>query len=568
MSPAWQLRDGDTAAAATLARELSLPAVVACWLVARGFSGVDEAHRYLEPGLSQLTPPTEMAGLQTALDRLMQAFEQDELIGVFGDYDVDGVSSAALVGDYLVRCGARVALRVARRDEGYGFHAAQGQELVGQGAKLLVLTDCGSHDREAVQELTAGGVDVIAIDHHRVNDASWPGLALVNPQRPDCGFPYKGLCAAGLAFYVMAALRRRLEASGREAIDPRENLDLVALATLADVAPLDGDNRVLVAHGLRRLAATERPGLRELLRLCDLTGKRPSAEDVGWRIGPRLNAPGRLGDAAVSLDCLWQREPTVAVQSAQRCDALNEERKELQRRILDEAREQAAAQADQAFLLVAAQGWHAGVIGIVAGRLAEEFQRPAAVVALEGARGRASARSVPGVDLFALLSRCGDQMVRFGGHAAAAGFTVETDRIEALAAALHEVAAPELAARATPRLQIDALLPLSQIDFDLVLRLERLGPHGEGNKSPCFAATGVRVEMAQIVGADHLRLALRDERAVRQAIGFGLAGSRPEVGELVDVAFVPQIDEYQGLRRLQLRLEAVLPAGAGLTAAS
>ncbi|PID38652.1 MAG: hypothetical protein CSB49_04505, partial [Proteobacteria bacterium] len=285
----WTLKPADDARATALARELSLPIAMMRVLVARGVDELETVKAYLEPRLGQLTNPAAMAALSQALDRLMEAFEAGQHIGVFGDYDVDGVSSAAMVGDYLKRCGANVTLRVARRDEGYGFHVSQAQELIDQGVQLLVLTDTGTHDVEAVGHAQQVGVDVIALDHHRVGELSWPGFALVNPHRPDCAFPYKGLCAAGLAFYVMAALRRRLEARGREAVDPRENLDLVALATLADVAPLDGDNRILVAHGLRGLERTERPGLRELLRLCDLKGRRPTAEDVGWRLGPRFS---------------------------------------------------------------------------------------------------------------------------------------------------------------------------------------------------------------------------------------------------------------------------------------
>jgi single-stranded-DNA-specific exonuclease len=553
----WTLRPADEARATALARELELPRPMARVLVARGFGQLEAAQGYLEPRLGQLTNPASMAALQKALDRLMEAFEAGQPIGVFGDYDVDGVSSSAMVGDYLRRCGAEVSLRVARRDEGYGFHVSQAQELIDRGVQLLVLTDTGTHDVEAVAHAQQAGVDVIALDHHRVGELDWPGFALVNPHRPDCAFPYKGLCAAGLAFYVMAALRRRLEAEGRAAVDPRENLDLVALATLADVAPLDGDNRILVAHGLRGLERTERPGLKELLRLCDLKGRRPTAMDVGWRLGPRLNAPGRLGDASVSLDCLAQRDERAAVESARRCDTLNEQRKDIQRKILDAARAQAEQQGDAPFLLVADEDWHPGVIGIVAGRLSEEFDRPAAVVALEGDTGRASARSVEGVDLFAVLSRCRELMVRYGGHAAAAGFTVERSQLEPLRGALAEAAAQALAERPAPSLMLDAELSLAEIDFGFCRQVARLGPHGEGNPTPLFVTRSARVESAQIVGADHLRLALRQDRAVRQAIGFGLAEAKPPIGSLVDVAYAAEIDHYQGVDRLRLRLVAL-----------
>ncbi|MCK5800926.1 MAG: single-stranded-DNA-specific exonuclease RecJ, partial [Deltaproteobacteria bacterium] len=458
------------------------------------------------------------------------------------------------------RCGADVIMRVARRDEGYGFHTGQAQELIDRGAKLLVLTDTGTHDVEAVAHAQTEGVDVIAIDHHRVNDLVWPGLALINPQRPDSLFPYKGLCAAGVAFYVLAVLRRRLEASGREAVDPRETLDLVALATLADVAPLDGDNRILVAHGLRVLAGTARPGLAELLRLCEIRDRQPTAEDVGWRLGPRLNAPGRLGDASVALDCLALRDASVAVERARHCDALNNERKEVQEEILEAARVQAKDQADAGFIVVAGEGWHPGVIGIVAGRLSDAYDRPAAVIALDGEMGRGSARSVLGVDVFAVLSGAKDLLVRFGGHTGAAGFSVERGKIDALRETLASASALLLATRPEKTLHVDAELTLDAIDMTLVKKLLLLGPHGEGNRAPIYAARGVRVERADIVGRDHLRLALRQGGTLQKAIGFGMGASRPEVGSAVDIAFAVEIDHYQGLERLQLRLVAIVAA--------
>ncbi|PID38533.1 MAG: hypothetical protein CSB49_05135 [Proteobacteria bacterium] len=251
------------------------------------------------------------------------------------------------------------------------------------------------------------------------------------------------------------------------------------------------------------------------------------------------------------------------MESARRCDALNEQRKEIQRRILEAARAQAEEQGDAPFLLVADEDWHPGVIGIVAGRLTEEFERPAAVVALEGEVGRASARSVEGVDLFAVLSRCSELFVRFGGHAAAAGFTVERKQLEALRLALAGAAERALADRPAPSLQLDAELSLATIDFGFVRQLARLGPHGEGNPTPLFLTRRARVESSQIVGANHLRLALRQDRAVRQAIGFGLAESRPEPGSRVDIAYVAEIDHYKGVERLRLRLVDIAPSRGG-----
>ncbi|MBK6849187.1 MAG: single-stranded-DNA-specific exonuclease RecJ [Proteobacteria bacterium] len=562
----WWLHPPAGEVALALAAALELPLSVAQVLCNRGFGELERARRFLEPRLAQLTPPTEMAGLQLGVDRLAHAVRRGELIGVFGDYDVDGVSAAAVLGDYLRACGATVRLRAARRDEGYGLHPAQARELVDAGARVLLLADCGTADRDAVEAATTAGADVVAIDHHRVLAGDWPGLALINPQRPDCGFAYKGLCSAGLAFYFTGALRRVLADERQQLPDPRAGLDLVALGTVADVAPLDGINRILVACGLARMAETTRPGLRELLRLADLEGRAVGAEDVAWRLGPRLNAPGRLGDAALALEALAERDVGRAVAAARRCDALNGERKALQERLLAEARAQLQAQGERSFHLVASEGWHPGVIGIVAGRLAGERRRPVAVVAIEGELGRGSVRSVPGLDLVEVLGASAGALLRFGGHAAAAGFSVERRQLPALAEALEQATAGRLAALEAPRLSVDAVVGLEIIDERLCAALARLAPFGMSNAEPVFAAAALEVLSARPVGTGHLALTLRQgEGRPQPAIAFGFNRPPPAVGERVDVAFVPELDTYRG-RGPRLRVQALVPAGEGIGA--
>ena len=557
MSAPWQLAAAEESVVTQLADSLQLHPALARVLVLRGVSTLEEGRRYLDPRLAHLTPPTGMAALDQATTRLLEARERDELVGVFGDYDVDGVTSAALVGDYLGGAGFRTEVRVARRDEGYGFGVCQAQEFAERGVRVLVVCDCGTSDLEAVGWLAANGLDVIVLDHHRVpEDQPWPGFALVNPQRSDDVFPFKGLCSGGLAFYAMAALRRKLVAKGYEAPDPRGTLDLVALATVADVAPMTADNRILVARGLETIGASKRPGLIELLRLAELEGKTPSATDVGWRLGPRLNAPGRLGDADVALQCLAQRDPALAVASARRCDALNTERKEIQARILEEAIAQAEAQPGRSFVLVAGDDWHPGVVGIVAGRLVERFARPAAVVAFAGESGRASARSVPGVDLFALLQRCAPLLQRFGGHSAAAGFSVARELLEGLREALEQHCAPLLAEHADPHLAIDAELALADVGFGLCDDIARIGPYGADNPEPVFVTRGLRVDWADVVGRDHLRLGVSAAGARATGIGFGMAAVRPAIGARVDLAFTPMIDVFRE-PRVRLRLVAL-----------
>jgi single-stranded-DNA-specific exonuclease len=561
----WRLRAVDEDCARKLADRLRLHPVLARILVARGITAEDLVQRHLDPRLSDLVQPGSMAGLDQAVDRLGRAILSGEHIGVFGDYDVDGVSSTTLLGDYLRRCGARATLRVARRDEGYGFQASQAEQMRSFGCSVLFLVDCGTGDTAGVEAARNAGIDVLAVDHHRVARWDWPGVALVNPHRPDCGFPYKGLASVGLCFYLVASLRRYLEREHKVAPDPRAFLDLVALGTVADVAPLDGENRILVARGLHQLSATVRPGLKELLKICNLAGKVPTTEEVGWRLAPRLNAPGRMGDAQVALDCLYHLSPADGIRSARECDAMNERRKEIQTAVLEEAVRQARAQVEEgrAFLLVASDDWHPGVIGIVASKLADLFGRPAGVVALQGPRGRGSARGVPGIDLFATLSECSALLERFGGHRAAAGFSVAREQVEALRHRLHEVTAQVLPTVQVRCLDVDCVLDIDRVDLPLCQELRRLAPHGHSNSEPVFAATGVCVESARQVGADHLALVLRGGERVVPAIGFGMISRKPEVGQRVDVAYVAEIDDYvASAERVRLRLVDLRPAAA------
>jgi single-stranded-DNA-specific exonuclease len=561
--PAWALRDVDTHSLNELCSTLELHPLAVRLLLIRGFDDALKVQRFLDPQLAHIRPPGTMADFQKTVDRLLLAIQTGETIGVFGDYDVDGVTSAAVVGEFLEKSSANIFMRVARRDEGYGFDENQAEEMVERGAKVLVLTDCGTSDLAAVKRASELGTDVIALDHHRVvDDEAWPGFALVNPQRPDCDFPFKGLCSAGIAFYLMAGLRSALAEDGKKAADPRLLLDLVALGTVADVAPLKDENRILVAKGLEVLGHTERSGLRELMRLGQVSFGAATSADIGWRLGPRLNAPGRLGDADLALRCLT-REGAEGEQAARECDTVNEERKDLQKRILDEAMEQAKANEGHDFVLAAGQGWHPGVVGIVAGRLADAFQRPAAVVALDGETGRASARSVPGVDLVSILEECGDHLIRFGGHAAAAGFSVEEQKLEALREALNRVTGERLGDSDTPALELDGTVALQSIDFDLFNELARLGPYGNGNSEPKLAASGVEVINASVVGQGHLRMVLGQQGKTVASIGFGMGDRVPDAGQRIDVAFVLQRDDYRG-PRLQMRLLDWQPEGEGI----
>jgi single-stranded-DNA-specific exonuclease len=568
----WEIAPAPAGAAALAAATgASLP--VATLLLGRGVQTAAAARRFLSPRLAELRAPEGMAGLEPAVTLLVQALRARARIGVFGDYDVDGVSSAALVGGYLRACGGDVEVRVGRRASGYGLTETDALALAESGCGLAVVCDCGTSDHAAVGLLRARGVEVIVVDHHQVPDPPAAASALVNPQQRGCGFGFKGLCAVGLSFYLCAALRSALrrERAGSPGApwlpapgepDPREWLDLVAVGTIADMAPLVDENRILVAAGLKLLGRGRRPGLRAL---ADLAGVADSAraEDVAFRLAPRLNAPGRLGDATPALGVLLEEDLLRARALAAECDAANRSRQSLQESVYAAALEAVGAAPRAPLVVVAGQGWHPGVVGIVAAKLVDRYGVPAAVIALDGALGRGSARTVPGFHLYEALRACAPHLVRYGGHAAAAGMTIEADRIDDFRSALEEVARAAFPAGPAPRrLRVDAELPLGAITRSLCDELMLLEPFGMDNPEPVVCTRAVRVVEQRLVGEreDHLLLSLAGGATELKAIGFRLADRAPGVGALVDVAYVPELDEYRGTVQIRLRLRDLQPA--------
>ena len=548
----WRVRDIDPQKTSELAAALGIRPEAAGILVARGVDAV-RAAAFLHPRLRDLRPPDGMAGMAQAADRLARAVRARERVGVFGDYDVDGVTTAALLGTFLRGCGLDPVVRAARRQDGYGFGTGAADALLDQGSSLLVTCDCGTSDHPSIERARARGADVIVVDHHQVPEGESPALALLNPHRGDSTFPFRGLCSAGISFYLAAATRTLL---GSPCPDARPLLDLAAIGTIGDVVPLLDENRVLVARGLERLRTAPRPGLAALMERADLAGVQVTARDVAFRLAPRLNAPGRLGEAQLALDLLLATDLAAAQPLAAACDAANRERKVLQEGVLREAMEQAAL--DDGEFVVTAGPWHPGVVGIVAARIVEATGRPAAVIAVQEGIGRASARTPAGLDLYAMVREAAALLVRFGGHAAACGFTVEEPRIPELREALRGAA--RRAHRSEPELLIDAELDLSRADLELAEHLERLEPFGEGNPQPVFCARGVPVASARTVGSGHLRLRLGDDGCNVGAIGFGMADRSPAEGSRIDVAFHLQIDDYHGVRRPDLMLIDLRPS--------
>jgi single-stranded-DNA-specific exonuclease len=558
-----RLRDPGRAAdgALELARALGLSITAADVLHRRGLTADDATKRFLEPRLSHLTPPDAMADREAAADRIARAIRAKERIAVFGDYDCDGITATAVMTGILRALGAEVVPLLATRLEGsYGFSAPASKRVFATGATLLITCDCGSSDHPRLADARARGIDVIVIDHHLVPAEPLPAIAFLNPHRPECRFPYKGMASCGLALSLGAAVRRAL---GVE-LDVRPFLDLVAIGTIADVAPLDGDNRALVRAGLAVLSSGRpRPGLRALAdnaKLDLLQGVR--AEDIAFRIAPRLNAPGRLGDPDLSLELLLAKDPTTAVAIAARVEQLAQERRAIQEQMLTDAFAEIEANGwgTAPGIVVARRGYHPGVVGIVAGRIASRYGRPTIVVAIEGVTGRGSVRGPAGSRLHDALTRCRHELVGFGGHQAAAGVEVREDRVEALRAAWCDAHASAAFGAGEGDVEADVRLDDRDDPAAVVRDLYRLEPCGEGNRAPRLLVPEARVISAKNLKG-HLKLELAWGRQVLSAFGFEMGARATELAAgRADVLGMLRADAWRGGDAVEMRIEKVSAA--------
>jgi single-stranded-DNA-specific exonuclease len=559
----------DDVRAARLASELRLHPLAARVLATRGLGDPAAAEAFLAVRLADLPDPFGMAGMEAAVGRIARAVEGGERIACYGDYDVDGVTSTALLAGFLRAAGADVVTYTPHRlVEGYGLNSAAVAKLAGQGARLLVTLDCGITSVEEVRAAAGLGVDAIVVDHHTVPVELPAAAAILNPHQPGCAYPAKELAAVGVTFALAMALRRRLRergrfGEGRPEPNLREALDLVALGTVADVVPLVGANRILVRWGLQELARSRRPGLRALKRVAGIADGTPvSAGQVGFRLAPRINAAGRLDDAGRGVRLLLEDDPERARALAEDLDRENQARQEIERHMLDEAVVDAIARVREGArgLVLARDGWHPGVVGIVAARIAERFHRPTVLVGVgEDGTGKGSGRSVDGFHLYDALAACAAHLTRFGGHRHAAGVTVAREAVPRFRQAFEAYASARIADEdLVPRCRIDGWVDEADLTDRAAEDLARLGPFGAGHPEPVFALRGA-ASRARTVGAGgaHLKLALGNGL---DAIGFGLGERLGACSGPVEAAFSLGFDEWDGSRRLQLRLRDVRAA--------
>lgn len=551
-----------------LARGLTVSPALASLLVQRGLTQPEEARRFLRPMLDELANPLTIAGMAEAVELIARTVKRGAGIMVHGDYDVDGQCATAVLTRALRFAGARVTPFVPHRlRDGYDLSSAGVNAAIAAQVGLIITCDCGITAVETVKAARDAGIAVIVTDHHLPGPMLPPADVVVDPQQSIDTSGLTQLCGTGIAFKLVQAL---VPALGLPPNLPYHLLDLVALATVADIVPLVGENRILVRHGLKLLSHSRWPGVRALIKVSALANREIRAGQVGFILAPRLNAAGRVGDAAEGLKLLLSDDEAESERLAVRLESMNTERQALDQRMLDQAIEQVEKERDpakDAALVLAADDWHPGVVGIVASRVVERYGRPAFLIALDGDIGKGSGRSITRFDLHAALHRCGDLLERFGGHHMAAGLTLKRGRLEAFRERFAAVAREELSDDDLgPEQRVDLVVELHEVTDALERLCRHLEPCGMGNPGPVFGARAIRFEGARRVGASHLKGTLCGSRCRVGAIGFGWADRAPWLPmgttPTVDVAFRVEQNEFQGATTLQARIVALSQAEA------
>jgi single-stranded-DNA-specific exonuclease len=572
----WFVQEPCTELVEALAKELDISPLLAGLLVNRKVTASEEARDIIDADLTRLHDPFLMTGMQQAADRVVRAIQGQEKITVFCDYDVDGVSSAAFLIHFFRDLGVTVDYYLPERmAEGYGLNAEAVRKIRAGGSALMITADCGITGNAEVEIANQLGLDVIVTDHHQVGADGLPDcVAVLNPHQADCNYPYRFLSGVGIVFKLATAVRSALhhQAGWEKSRLPnlKRHLDLFTLGTIADVAPLTGENHILCSHGLEIMARSAKPGLVALKSVSGIDGAI-DARTVGFSLGPRLNATGRLGKADAGLHLLTTTRLDEAMVMAQEIDEINTERKDIQKGTLEEAEYLIDRQVDlekDRIIVIASDNFHAGVIGIVASRIVEKYFRPTVLIALTDGTGKGSGRSIPKFNLFKAFSECAEHFIQFGGHAYAAGLHIEEDKVQHFRRAINDVGHRFLKEDdLIPDLRIDACLKLQEINRNFLHSVQRLEPFGAENPLPVFMTKDVRIQNLRTMGkeATHIRFRAVQGAGKIDAIGFGMAealSSIDTVTELVDIAYEIHINTWNGQNKVELQLKDIRRAGS------
>ncbi len=557
MEKRWIIQSPDPFLQKTFSDEINIPPIIAQLLINRQITSVGEARLFLSAELASLYNPFLLTDMDKAVARIEQAAQGQEKILIYGDYDVDGVTSSALLRRTLGRLGITAINYIPHRmEEGYGLTHAVVEFALSQGIHLIITVDCGINAFGPVEAVNAAGMDIIIIDHHELEDNNVPkALAVIDPKRQDCLYPFKNLSAVGLVAKLTQALLGEI---------PEEDLDLVAIGTVADVVALRGENRIFVKKGLPLIERTQKHGLRALLEVAKISGKKMKPYYIGFIIGPRLNAAGRMDSANIALDLLLSDNAGEALILAQSLETHNVSRQKMQLTVVEEA--MAMIEVDPALkncqvIVVHKEGWHKGVLGIVASRIVDKYYRPTIVISVQDGIGTGSARSIEGFHVQEALANCAGMLENFGGHKRAAGLRLKHERIDEFREAINLLARDVLTGEVlVPVLNIDCEIPFSSIDLELVALIDAMEPHGEGNPSPVFCSRGLIVKSnPMVLGRDTIKFWVTDGSKTSSAVGFGLGAFKDKIrmGSRVDLAYGLGIDDWNKPPAVQLLIKDI-----------
>ena len=541
-----------------LSRRYGLPPVVTTILLKRGLESFDD---YVFPGTDKLHDPFLMKGMSEAVKRIICALAQGEHITVYGDYDVDGITSTAILVRFLRERGAFVSYYIPdRTEEGYGINREAIDYIAAEGNTLIITVDCGITAVKEVAHANTLGVDVIVTDHHECKDNVPEAIAVLNPKQPDCLYPFKKLAGVGVVFKLLQALARELKLHAEELMD--SCIDIVSLGTVADVMPLIGENRIIVKRGLELMGYTQNRGLRALIRQADVDPAHITTGTIGFVLAPRINAAGRIGDPKTAVSLLLSENDKIACEFAYQLDETNRERQAIEQGIYEEALAMLAADKsyeEDAVIVLAHEGWHHGIIGIVASKITEKLNKPAILISLMQGMGKGSGRSIKGFNLFEALSFCEKDLVKFGGHELAAGLTVNEENLPDFCRHINQYAKEILSdGKCVPELVIDAELPIAYMNLNTVDKLCVMMPYGMGNAAPVFLCRGLTVlSLRPMSEGKHMRLTVTDGTYVVDAVGFSMGEylQNLSVHDCIDIVFQLDSNVFRGERRVQVLLK-------------
>ena len=558
----WHIRP-KSPLAQKLAKNLGINSILAQVLINRGVRDEESARAFMFPRLADMPDPWLLPDMEKAVDLVCTSIANQDPITIYGDYDADGLTGACLLYHFFKDLGVPCAVYVPNRlKEGYGLNHEAVRKIRGAGQGLLITVDCGVSNEQEVALARELGMKVIVTDHHRIPKDIRFHCPVINPQRADSSYPGRELAGVGVAFLlavgVRARLRERRYFGARAEPDMRDFLDLVAVGTVADQVPMLGQNRAFVKYGLSRLMSTRWPGLEALVESSGADTKDIDSTVVAFRIAPRLNAPGRISSPDICLRILMAEEKESVVQLATEINSVNALRQRLEQDVLRDIAgviERNESILDKKVLVFGKEGWHEGVLGIVASRLVDKYYRPTLVLTFEGQKAKGSGRSIDKFNLYEAVCRIGDLLDRFGGHSHAAGFSLQRAKFNELKKTITEIAEESLGGEdLRPVLNIDAEVHFKEISRKLVDALDTLAPYGNGNPEPIFCTRSVQVLEARVVGEKHLKMLLREDGKLYDAIGFNMGPKIPRVGTYIDIAYTPELNSWQGYESIQLKL--------------